>query len=340
MRFIDEAKITVQSGNGGRGCVSFRHEKFIEFGGPDGGDGGGGGDVVLKTAAGKRTLYQFRHQKQLSAGNGKPGEGSQRDGKRGNDIVLELPPGTTVSDAETGEILKDFTEAGETYVIAKGGRGGQGNRRFASARRQAPRFAQPGEPGETLVLNLELKLLADVGLVGFPSVGKSTLISVISSARPKIGAYPFTTLTPNLGMVQAAWGEPFAVADIPGLIEGAHTGVGLGIKFLRHVERTRFLVHLIDVSEINPEDPLEHYRAINRELALYSEKLAKKRQLVVINKMDLTDAEETADGFTAALEEATEGQGIEVLRISAATRTGIEELKSKLVTWVEQSDGE
>ncbi len=340
MRFIDEAKITVQSGNGGRGCVSFRHEKFIEFGGPDGGDGGGGGDVVLKTAAHKRTLYQFRHQKQLSAGNGKPGEGSQRDGKRGNDIVLELPPGTTVSDAETGEILKDFTEAGETYVIARGGRGGQGNRRFASARRQAPRFAQPGEPGETLVLNLELKLLADVGLVGFPSVGKSTLISVISSARPKIGAYPFTTLTPNLGMVQAAWGEPFAVADIPGLIEGAHTGVGLGIKFLRHVERTRFLVHLVDVSEIDPEDPLAQYRAINRELTLYSEKLAKKKQLVVINKMDLTDAEEIADGFEAALKEATAGQEATVLRISAATRTGIEELKSQLVTWVEQSHGE
>ena len=335
MRFIDEAKITVQSGNGGSGCVSFRREKFIERGGPDGGDGGGGGDVVLTTAAHKRTLYQFRHQKHLRAGNGKPGEGQQRHGKRGNDLVLELPPGTTVSDAETGEVLKDFTEAGESYVIAKGGRGGQGNKRFATARNQAPRFAQPGEEGETLTLKLELKLLADVGLVGFPNAGKSTLISVISSARPKIANYPFTTLTPNLGMVQPAWGEPFAVADIPGLIEGAHQGTGLGIKFLRHVERTRLLVHLVDASEIDPENPLERYDAINRELTLYSEKLAGKQQLVVLNKLDITGAEEAADAFEAAL-----GPDTPVLRISAATHAGVDALKSKLATWIEESHGE
>ncbi len=313
--------------------MSFRREKFIERGGPDGGDGGDGGDVILRTSPQRRTLYQFRHQKQLRAKNGMPGEGAQRVGKSGSDLTLELPPGTTVYNAETGELLKDFTEPDQTFVIAKGGMGGRGNKRFANSRNKAPRFAQPGEPGITLSLKLELKLIADVGLLGFPNAGKSTLISVISSARPKVGNYPFTTLTPNLGMVQPPWGEPFAVADIPGLIEGAHKGTGLGIKFLRHVERNRFLLHLVDASEIDPEDPLASYNAINRELALYSEKLAEKTQVVVLNKMDIPGTTDAADAFEAAL------TGTRVLRISAATREGVDNLV-KILTDLIDNDKE
>ena len=256
MKFIDEAIITVQSGNGGRGCVSFRREKFIPRGGPDGGDGGNGGDVVFKVSPKKRTLYQFCHQKMIRAKNGGPGEGQQKTGKSAQTLVIEIPPGTTVIDPETNEIIHDFVNSDEEFIIAKGGRGGQGNKRFTTSTNRAPRFAQPGEPGQTVKLKLVLKLLADVGIIGFPNAGKSTLVSVLSSARPKIGNYPFTTLTPSLGIVYTDWGEPFAIADIPGLIEGAHTGAGLGIKFLRHIERTKILVHLIDAAAIDPEKPL------------------------------------------------------------------------------------
>ncbi|WP_300666994.1 GTPase ObgE [Desulfoluna sp.] len=324
MKFIDEATITVQSGNGGRGCVSFRREKYIERGGPDGGDGGGGGDVVLEATADTRTLYEFRHNRLIKAENGGYGSGAKRHGKNGTDIVVYLPAGTVVSNAETGEIIRDFVNPGERFVIAKGGQGGRGNKRFTTARNRAPRFAQTGEPGESLIIHLELKLLADVGIIGFPNAGKSTLIRVISSARPKTADYPFTTLTPSIGMVQSEWGEPFAVADIPGLIEGAHEGIGLGTTFLKHIERTRMLVHLIDVSDIDPENPLAQFNAINRELFLFSDKLKEKEQLVVLNKLDLTGAEEKAEAFEKALGE------IPVLRISAASTQGVDVLKEKL----------
>lgn len=328
MKFIDEAIITAQSGNGGRGCVSFRREKFIERGGPDGGDGGDGGSVILRTVADLRTLYEFRHRKHLKAQDGGPGAGQLKHGKKGEDIIVELPPGTLVTDLETGEIIHDFIGVGEEVFIAKGGMGGRGNKRFATSRNRAPKFAQPGEPGVLLELKLELKLLADVGIIGFPNAGKSTLISVISSARPKTADYPFTTLIPNIGMVEHDWGEPFAVADIPGLIEGAHEGVGLGIQFLKHVERNKFLLHLIDASAIDPDDPLKTYRALNRELALYSQVLAEKEQIVALNKMDVPGTDELADLFQNALGDR------QVFRISAATTDGIYKLKAIMAEMV------
>ena len=267
MKFIDEATITVQSGDGGAGCVSFRREKFIPRGGPDGGDGGKGGDVVFRTTSRKRTLQDFRYKRHFKAQNGSSGQGRAKTGRGGSDLTIEIPAGTVVMDADTGDIIKDFVGSDERFVVAGGGRGGQGNQRFASSTNRSPKFAQPGESGRTLTLKLELKLLADVGIIGLPNAGKSTLISVISSARPKIDNYPFTTLRPNLGVVKTSWGEPYAVADIPGLIEGAHQGAGLGIRFLRHVERTRLLVHLIDAAAIDPDDPLKDYNTINREIA-------------------------------------------------------------------------
>ena len=332
MKFIDEAIITVQSGNGGRGCVSFRREKFIERGGPDGGDGGDGGSVILKAVDNKRTLYEFRHRRNISAEDGSPGEGQQRHGKKGADIMIELPAGTLVINNETGELIHDFVTSGDELVLAKGGMGGRGNKRFATSRNRVPRFAQPGEPGVFFELKLELKLLAEVGIIGFPNAGKSTLISVISSARPKTADYPFTTLIPNIGMVQHDWGEPFAVADIPGLIEGAHTGLGLGIQFLKHAERNKVLLHLMDVSAIDPEDPLKNYRTLNKELSLYSKTLGEKEQVLVLNKMDLPDAEELADLFQKAVGDVT------VYRISAATTQGVSALKEKLAEMVNRND--
>ncbi|MGB6010476.1 MAG: GTPase ObgE [Desulfobacterales bacterium] len=325
MKFIDEAVITVQSGNGGRGCVSFRREKFVPRGGPDGGDGGKGGDLILKTTSRKRTLYQFRYKKHFKAENGAHGQGKQKTGKNGQNLVIELPPGTLVTDADTECVIKDLVKTNETFVIAIGGRGGQGNTRFKTSTNRAPRFAQPGEPGETRILKLELKLLADVGIIGLPNAGKSTLISAISSARPKIGDYPFTTITPSLGVVQTDWTEPFVVADIPGLIEGAHKGIGLGIKFLRHIERTRILVHLIDISTIDLDNPLQAYHIINQELALYNSKLAQKPQIIVLNKIDLPDIRKAAEIFQSAVKD----QKIEL--ISARTGKGVEELKRQIV---------
>ena len=329
MKFFDEAFITVQSGDGGRGCVSFRREKFIARGGPDGGDGGKGGDVILKSSSHRRTLYPFRFQRQFKAKNGTHGQGKQKAGRKGDDLIIEIPPGTLVIDEETNEIIKDFTHPDEVHIIALGGRGGQGNSRFKSSTNRAPRFAQPGEPGQFLKLKLELKLLADVGLIGLPNAGKSTLISVISSATPKIADYPFTTLTPTLGVVSAGWGEPFVAADIPGLIEGAHTGVGLGIRFLRHVERTRVLVHLIDASIIDPQNPLAEYETINRELTSYSPQLLEKPQIVVLNKVDLPDSKEACSAFKAAVQDR------EVLQISAATRKGVKKLTAKMIKYLE-----
>jgi GTP-binding protein len=329
VKFFDEAFITVQSGDGGRGCVSFRREKFIPRGGPDGGDGGIGGNVIFVSSSHRRTLYPFRFKRQFKAQNGTPGQGKQKTGKKGDDLIIEIPPGTLIIDEETNEIIKDFTHPEETYIIAEGGRGGQGNTRFKTSTHRAPRFAQPGEPGQFLKLKLELKLLADVGIIGLPNAGKSTLISVISSATPKIADYPFTTLTPTLGVVQAGWGEPFVVADIPGLIEGAHKGVGLGTRFLRHIERTRVLVHLIDVSTIDPQNPLAAYETINRELDNYSPQLTEKPQIVVLNKMDLSNTKAAARAFQAAAKDR------DVLQLSAVTRKGVDKLTSMMIKYLE-----
>ena len=330
MKFFDEAFITVQSGDGGRGCVSFRREKFIPRGGPDGGDGGKGGDVIFKSSSHRRTLYPFRFKRQFKAQNGFHGQGKQKTGKKGDDLIIEIPSGTLIFDEDTNEIIKDFTQPDETYIIAEGGRGGQGNSRFKTSTHRAPRFAQPGETGHFLKLKLELKLLADVGLIGLPNAGKSTLISAISSATPKIADYPFTTLTPTLGVVQAGWGEPFVVADIPGLIEGAHHGVGLGTRFLRHIERTRVLVHLIDISTIDPQNPLAEYETINRELANYSSQLMEKPQIVVLNKIDLSGTEEAGRAFQAAVKDR------EVLPISAVTRKGLDKLTAMMIQHLER----
>ncbi len=325
MKFIDEAIITVRSGDGGNGCLSFRREKYVPLGGPDGGDGGKGGDVTLVSSQDRRTLYPFRFKHEFTAQRGGGGEGRQRTGKSGSDLVIEVPPGTIVRDAETGDIIKDFCLPGESFIIARGGRGGKGNTHFKSSTHRTPRFAQPGEAGEVKQLKLELKLLADVGIIGFPNAGKSTLISVISAARPKIADYPFTTLVPNLGVVKAGDREPFVVADIPGLIAGAHTGAGLGIHFLRHIERTRMLVHLIDASAIDPEKPLEAYDAINTELSSYSPDLARKPQIIALNKLDLPGTEERARAFKAALKKRTK-----LYLISAATVKGVDQLLAQI----------
>lgn len=317
--------ITVQSGNGGSGCVSFRREKFIPRGGPNGGDGGKGGDITFITSIARRTLQQFRNKKHFKAKNGQPGLESNKTGKSGDALVIDIPPGTLITNAETGELIRDFTKADETLVLAHGGRGGQGNARFKSSTNRTPRFAQPGEPGQTFTLKLELKLLADAGLVGLPNAGKSTLISAISAARPKIGSYPFTTLTPSLGVVHTDWSEPFVVADIPGLIEGAHAGTGLGIQFLRHIERTRVLVHLIDAGTIDPADPLASFRVINKELSLYNETLGRKPQIVVLNKLDLPGTEAAAESFKHASPDT------DVLTISAREGSGLDKLKSKIL---------
>jgi len=320
LNFIDEATITVFSGKGGAGCVSFRREKFIPKGGPDGGDGGKGGDVILEVSPRLTTLFHFKRLKLLRAQDGRPGAGRSKSGRNGENLTVQAPPGTMVYDAETDTLLEDLTHMGQQMIVAQGGRGGQGNARFKSATNRTPRFAQPGEPGQTRQIRLELKLLADVGIIGLPNAGKSTLITKISSARPKIAGYPFTTLTPNLGVVAIDDATTFVVADIPGLIEGAHTGAGLGTQFLRHIERTRLLVHLVDAAAIDPENPLDALNVINNELARYSPVLAEKIQLVVLNKMDLPEAEANAAAFEKALQPKS------LLPISAATGQGAGQL--------------
>jgi len=326
VKFVDEATITVQAGAGGNGCMSFRREKYVPRGGPDGGDGGKGGDVVLRATSRKRTLYDFHFRQLFKASNGRPGQGKQKTGKNGEDRIVDVPPGTLVTDPESGKPLADLVADGDRWVAARGGSGGAGNARFKTATNQAPRTVRPGRPGETRKLKLELKLIADVGLVGLPNAGKSTLIQAISSARPKIADYPFTTIHPNLAVVQTRWSEPFIVADIPGLIAGAHRGAGLGIRFLRHVERTRILVHLIDAAALDPESPLESYRTVCAELGAYREQLARKPQLVVLNKLDLPAAAAGAAAFRDALPET------EVTAISARTGQGIERLLAKIIT--------
>lgn len=335
MKFVDEAVITVQSGDGGRGCVSFRREKYVPRGGPDGGDGGKGGGVFLRAASGKKTLYDFRFKKHFKADNGGHGQGRQKTGNDGRDLVIDLPTGTLVRDAETGEILADLIEAGQMVVAVEGGRGGRGNARFKSATNRAPRFAQPGESGRVRILNLELKLIAEVGIIGLPNAGKSTLIRALSSAKPKVGPYPFTTLIPYLGVIQTRRNQSIVVADIPGLIAGAHRGVGLGLRFLKHIERTRCLVHLIDVSGFSQQTPFEAYQTVMAELEHYGRELIEKPQVVVLNKMDLPGAAEAAKQFKSAL------TAKEVVSISALTGEGIKLLIKRLLNLLsEKHDGQ
>jgi GTP-binding protein len=332
VKFIDEAMITVQSGDGGRGCVSLRREKYVPRGGPDGGDGGKGGDVILKSSLHRRTLYPFQFKRQFKAEKGAHGQGKQKTGRNGSDLIIEIPPGTLVKDTATGEVIKDFTTAGESFTVVKGGRGGLGNARFKTSTNRTPRYAQPGEAGQTRQLKLELKLLADVGIIGLPNAGKSTLISVISSASPKIANYPFTTLTPTLGVVETEWGDPFVVADIPGLIEGAHEGAGLGTQFLRHIERTRILIHLVDAGGLDPKHPRDHYETVNRELKSFNPQLTEKPQIVALNKMDLPGASEAAAAFAAALDPEP------VLLISAQENRGIKRLISRTLELLDKSE--
>ena len=331
MKFIDEALITVQSGDGGRGCVSLRREKYVPRGGPDGGDGGKGGDVILKSSLRRRTLYPFQFRRQFKAQKGAHGQGKQKTGRNGQDLIIEIPPGTLVKDAATDEVIKDFTTAGESFTVVKGGRGGLGNARFKTSTNRTPRYAQPGESGQIRQLKLELKLLADVGIIGLPNAGKSTLISVISSAAPKIANYPFTTLTPTLGVVETEWGDPFVVADIPGLIEGAHQGAGLGTQFLRHIERTRILIHLIDAGGIDPKHPRRHFKTVNRELTSFNRQLTRKPQIVALNKMDLPGAPAAAEAFVAALDPEP------VFLISATENRGIKRLLSRTIELLDPS---
>jgi GTP-binding protein len=285
-------EIFVQAGDGGRGCISFRREKYVPRGGPDGGDGGKGGDVILKADGQLSTLLDFRYRQHYRAKRGQHGKGKNQEGRSAPDLLLPVPRGTVVRDAGTGEILKDLTREGETFVVARGGPGGRGNARFATSTQQAPRHAEPGRAGESRPIRLELKLMADVGIIGYPNVGKSTLISRISAVRPKIADYPFTTLVPNLGVVSFRDQRPFVVADIPGIIEGAHQGAGLGLQFLRHVQRTSLLLHVLDLSAPNPRDPLEDYRTLNRELGLFDPELAKKPQILALNKIDAPESRE------------------------------------------------
>jgi GTP-binding protein len=323
--FVDVVKIYAAAGSGGHGAVSFRREKYIPAGGPDGGDGGRGGDIVFQADPGMKTLMDFRYKKRYRAGSGQNGAGSNKTGKNGEDLVLKVPVGTMIKDSERDIIIADLTEAGQRVVVAKGGKGGKGNSRFTSSVRQAPTFAERGYEGEERWLVLELKLLADVGLIGFPNVGKSTILSVVTGAKPKIANYPFTTLTPNLGVVELEGRKSFVLADIPGLIEGAHQGVGLGHDFLRHIERTRLLIHVLDVSGSEGRDPLEDFRQVNHELAKYSSSLAERPQLIAVNKTDLPDARE----ILAGVREALEKEGFEVFEVSAATNTGLDRLMDR-----------
>jgi GTP-binding protein len=324
--FIDEAQITVQGGNGGRGCVSFRREKYIPKGGPAGGDGGRGGDVVMVADENVNTLYDFSGQHHWAAQNGEPGRGKQQYGLAGEDLIVRVPPGTLVYDRETRELIVDLSPAGARFVIAKGGKGGFGNEHYKSPTNQAPKTAGPGEPGEQRKLHLELKLIADVGIVGLPNAGKSTLLSSISDARPKIADYPFTTLNPQLGIAALDQQRRLVFADIPGLIEGASTGAGLGHEFLRHIERTRVLVHLVDIAPTDGSDPAANYGMIRAELAKYSPALAEKPEIVALNKLDLLDDEETRRRVAEFRKALRLGHNEPLLSISAATGRGTREL--------------
>ena len=320
--FIDRARIYVEAGNGGDGMSSFRREKFVEKGGPNGGNGGRGGDVILVADKNLNTLIDFRYKRKYVAKRGGQGGTKNCTGMRADNVYVKVPMGTLVRDDVTGAVMADLTEDGQEYIAAKGGRGGKGNACYVTSTNRAPTFAEKGEPGETRWLKLELKLLADVGLVGYPSVGKSSIIAQVSAARPEIAAYHFTTLSPVLGVVRIDEERSFVLADIPGLIEGAHEGVGLGHDFLRHVERTKVLLHIVDVAGVDGRDPIEDFDKINNELAQYSERLARRKQLVVANKMDLPEAQENF----GRLKEYVEAKGYEITKASAATGEGLREL--------------
>ena len=320
--FIDKARIFVKSGNGGNGAVSFRREKYVPAGGPDGGDGGNGASVIFEVDLGLRTLMDFKYQRKYVAEHGEDGSKKRKAGRNGEDLILKVPPGTIIRDEATGLVIADLKEEGDRAVVAKGGRGGKGNQHFANAVRQAPAFARSGSDGVEKWVVLELKMIADVGLLGFPNVGKSTFLSVVTKAKPKIANYHFTTLTPNLGVVKTKFGESFVLADIPGLIEGAAEGVGLGHDFLRHVERTKVLIHIVDISGLEGRDALDDFDKINGELKLYNEKLATRPQVVVANKMDILEDESIFDEFKNELE----GRGYKVFKMSAATRQGVDDV--------------
>lgn len=324
--FIDKARIFVKAGNGGNGAVSFRREKYVPAGGPDGGDGGRGANIIMVADTGLRTLMDFKYKKKYSAQHGEDGSKKKRAGKNGEDLILSVPEGTVIRDEKTGLIIADLKKAGDKAVVARGGYGGKGNQHFANAVRQAPAFAKSGTDGQERWITLELKMIADVGLLGFPNVGKSTFLSVVTSAKPKIANYHFTTLTPNLGVVQTRHGESFVIADIPGIIEGAADGVGLGHDFLRHVERTKVLVHIVDISGIEGRDPIDDFEKINEELRLYNEKLASRPQIVVDNKSDLLFDETIYENFKKTMEE----KGYEVFKMSAVTRDGVDQVIDKV----------
>ncbi|MCS1351426.1 GTPase ObgE [Mechercharimyces sp. CAU 1602] len=330
--FVDKVKVFVRAGSGGNGMVGFRREKYVPNGGPAGGDGGRGADVIFRVEEGLRTLMDFRYQKHFKAAHGEHGRGKSQHGKGAEPLVVLVPPGTVVRDAETGEKVADLTKQGEQRVVARGGKGGRGNIHFATPSNPAPEISENGEPGQERWLELELKLLADIGLVGYPSVGKSTLLAAVSAAKPKIGAYHFTTLAPNLGVVEVEDGRSFVMADLPGLIEGAHEGIGLGHQFLRHVERTRVIIHVIDMSGMEGRDPFEDYEQINKELRLYNEKLAQRPQIIAANKMDLPDAEDQLELFREQI-----GEDVSIIPISSATRQGLRELLYRAADLLDQA---
>ena len=333
MKFIDEAKIYVKAGDGGKGCVSFRREKFVPRGGPDGGTGGKGGDVIIRASAGSRTLLDLKYRQHHVARRGGHGEGSNRSGCDSEDVLITVPVGTLIKDAETGELLADLTADGQEFTAAKGGIGGRGNACFATSTNQAPRYAQEGIKGEERTLTLELKLLADVGIVGRPNVGKSTFISKVSAARPKIADYPFTTLAPNLGVVRYGDDKSFVIADIPGLIEGAHAGTGMGMQFLRHIERTSVLLHILDIADEEYRGAWHDFETINRELALFSPALMEKPQIVAINKIDLPIAQERLKKEIGIFKK----KKITVLPFSAATGEGIRPVMNAIMRVLEKT---
>ncbi|MCD1258220.1 GTPase ObgE [Paenibacillus athensensis] len=331
--FVDKAKIFVKGGDGGDGVVAFRREKYVPEGGPAGGDGGSGGDVIFRVDEGLRTLMDFRYQKHFKAPRGEKGRNKAQHGANAEDMIVRVPPGTVVIDDDTQEVIADLTWHGQEVVVAHGGRGGRGNMRFVTSQHTAPEIAENGEDGEERWVVLELKVMADVGLVGFPSVGKSTLLSVVSAAKPKIAAYHFTTLTPNLGVVDVGDGRSFVMADLPGLIEGAHVGVGLGHEFLRHVERTRVIVHVVDMSAADGRDPYEDFNKINEEIKLYNAKLEQRPQLLVANKMDMPESADNLELFKEQL--AADGRELDIYEISALTRSGVQELLYRIAELLE-----
>ena len=333
MKFVDEAKIWVKAGDGGKGCVSFGREKFIPKGKADGGDGGRGGDILLAGDPHLSTLLEFSFPQHYKAGNGEPGGRGKRSGRSGANLVIRVPLGTTVKDLESQTLIQDFSIADQRFVVAKGGKGGRGNARFASSTNRSPSRAEEGQEGQQKWLNLELKLLADVGLIGYPNVGKSTLMARISSARPKIADYPFTTIIPNLGVAKYGEFSQLVIADLPGLLEGAHRGAGLGVRFLRHIERTSLVIHLIDISDHLCSDPVEDFRFVNRELEIFSSSLLDKPQLVALNKIDL----EHVRGRIPELGERFEEMEIRLFPISALTGEGVEELMGEVIHRVEES---